>query len=108
MVRAISPDCPQAADEGVFAAPGAAGLHFQVKDHVVFFGEIEDFIEGGNAFAGEFAAEPGTGIQAAQIGESHVVNGAFSIGGAIHGVIVNGHQARVASQLQIGFDKGGA
>ena len=60
------PRLPQGADECVFAAPGAAGLHFQVKDHVVFFGEVEDFIEGGDAFAGEFAAEPGTGVQAQQ------------------------------------------
>ena len=26
----------------------------------------------------------------------------------IHGFIVNGHHARVASQLQVGFDEGGA
>ena len=98
----------QSADERVFASKGAARLHLQVKDDVVFFGEIEDFIEGGDSFAGEFAAEPGTGVQAAQFGEGHVVNGAFPVSGAIHGFIVNGHQARIASQLQIGFDEGGA
>ena len=98
----------QGADQRMFAAPRAPGLHLQVKDYVVFFGKIEDFLEGGDALAGVLADEPGTGVQTAQIGKGHFVNRAFSIGGAVHRFIVNGHQARVARQLQIGFDKGGA
>jgi hypothetical protein len=36
------------------------------------------------------------------------VDSAFSVGGAIHGFIVNSHQTGIAGQLQIGFDKSGA
>lgn len=100
--------CAQTTYEGVFTAEGATGFHFQVEDHVVFFGKIEDLLDGGNALTGKFAAEPGTGVEAAQLREGEVVHGTFSVGGPIYGFIVNGYQAGIASQLQIGFDEGSA
>ena len=74
----------------------------------MFFGKLENFGEGGDALTGVFAAEPGAGIEAAQVGEGHIVHGAFSVGGAIDGFVVDGYQAGVAGQLQIGFDEGSA
>ena len=74
----------------------------------MFFCEVENFVEGGGSVAGKLAAEPGAGIEAANFGEGHVVDRAFAVGGAIHGFVVNGHEASVAGQLQIGLDKSSA
>ena len=73
----------KSADEGVLAAPGARRLQFEIKDDVVLFCEFEDFFKGGNAFAGEFAAKPGAGVEAAELGEGEIVNGALAAGGAV-------------------------
>jgi hypothetical protein len=98
----------QVADEGMFPAPGARGLQLEIKNDVVFFCEVENFVESGKTFAGKLAAEPRAGIEAANFGEGHVVDRAFAVGGTIHGLIVDSYEAGVAGQLQIGLDKSGA
>src|SRR5205823_4504248 len=35
----------QSGNHRMFPAPGAAGFHFQVKHHIVFFGELQDFFK---------------------------------------------------------------
>src|SRR5271154_2309299 len=92
----------------MLAAPGAAGLELEIKDDIVFFGELEDFVESGYALAGKFAAEPGAGVEFAYFREGHVVDRALSVGSAIDGVVVDGDEAGVAGQLQVGFDEGSA
>ena len=95
-------------DQGVFAAPGAGRFQFQIEDDVMFFGELENFFERGDALAGKFAAEPGAGVEAAEFGQGEIVNFAFAVCGAVDGVVMDGDEAGVAGELEIGFDEGGA
>jgi len=94
------------ADEGVFAAPEAVRFQLKVKDDIVLFGELENFFKGGDALAHELAGKPRAGIEAAEFGESHLVNGALAIGGAFYRLVVQGDEMGVASQVQISFDEG--
>jgi len=98
----------QVAYQGMFAAPEAAGLEFEIEDHVVLAGEFEDFYEGRDAFADEFAGEPRTGVEAASLGEGHVMDVAFAAGGAIHGFVMDGNEMSIAGKVQIGFNEGDA
>src|SRR2546430_13073153 len=95
----------QRANQRVLSAPCAPRFYFQVKYHVIFFGELQDFFQCGDALSGEFAPEPRPGIQPPQIGKRHVVYRALSVRGAIHGGVVNGHEVRIARKLQIRFDE---
>ncbi len=96
---------PQRADQGVFAAPGAAGFQLQIKDDVVLFGKFQNLFESGNTFASVFAAEPGAGIETAKRGERLIMHFALAIGGAIESVVMNGHEPRIARELQVRLDK---
>jgi len=79
-------------------------VFFQVEHHVVFFGELQDFFQCGDALAREFAPEPRSGIQPPQIGGASCRATApcpFVV--AIYGRVVNGHEARIARKLQNPF-----
>src|SRR5580704_18563675 len=89
----------------MFAAPRTGRFEFEIKDDVVLFGEFEDFFERGDALAGELAAEPRTGIEAAQLGQSEIVDSAFAVRSAIAGVVMDGDEARVARELEVGLDE---
>src|SRR5579864_9260490 len=89
----------------MLSAPRAAGLQFQVENHVVFFRELENFLERRYTLPGELAAEPRAGIQATQVRQGKVVHGPLAIGGAVDGGVVNGDKTGVAGELQIGFDE---
>jgi hypothetical protein len=98
----------QRADQGVFPSPRTGGLQLQIEDHVVLSCKFEDFFDGGNALSGKFASEPRASIQAPEVRKRQVVHRAVSIGGAIHGGVVNGHKARVPGKLQVRFNESGA
>ena len=96
----------QIADERVFTTPEAARLEFQIEDHIVLAGKFENLDESGDAFADEFASEPGAGIEAADFGEGELVDGAVPAGGAVDGIVVDGHKVRITGEVKIGFDEG--
>src|ERR1700740_954079 len=71
----------------------------------MLLGEIQDFFECGDLLRGEFASEPGACIEAAQLREGKIVNTAFAVRGAVHRIVMNGHEARIAGELQVRLDK---
>ena len=99
---------PQRADQRMLAAPGAAGFQLQIKYDVVFFRELQNFFESRDALSGIFAAEPRAGVETAQHRKRLIVHLALAVGGAVHGVIMDGHKPRVAGELQIRLDKSSA
>ena len=90
------PGFAKSADQGVLAAPEAAGFQLQVEDHIVFLGEYEDFFKGRNALPDEFAGKPGPRIEAPDFRERHMLNRTVTAGGTIHGRVMNGDKMRVA------------
>jgi len=63
------------------------------------FCELENLFERRDALTGKGVAEPGAGVQAAQLGEAEIMYGALAIGGTIHRVIVNRDETSVAREL---------
>jgi len=98
----------QIADERVFTAPEAARLEFQIEDHIVLAGKFENLDERGDAFADEFASEPGAGIETADFGQGELVDGAVPAGRAVDGIVVDGHKVGITGEVKIGFDEGNA
>src|SRR5208337_3560290 len=91
-----------------FAAPEAVGFQLQIKDHIVFLGEDEDFFEGRYALSNKLAGKPGARIEAPDFRERHMLNRAVTAGGTINSVVVDGDKMCVARQLQVGLDEGEA
>ena len=102
------PGFAKSADQGVLAAPEAAGFQLQVEDHIVFLGKYEYFFKGRNALSDEFAGKPGARIEAPEFRERHMLNRTVTAGGTIDGLVMNGDKMRVARQLQVGLDEGDA
>lgn len=100
------PGFAENADQGVLAAPEAAGFQLQVEDHIVFLGKYEYFFKGRNALSDEFAGKPGARIEAPDFRERHMLNRAVTAGGTINGLVMNCDEMRVARQLQVGLDEG--
>src|SRR5690348_7328029 len=92
----------------MLSAPGTAGLQLQIKYHVVLFRKFQYFLEGRDALSGILASEPRAGVQPAQRGKRLIVHFSLPVGGAVHGVVVDGDKARVTGKLQVGFDKRGS
>src|SRR3984957_2152849 len=89
-------------------APGRVILHFQVENHIVLAREVQNFFQGWNALAHVLAVVPHAGIQASQLRQCEVAYFSAAIGGAFEGGIVDGDEARVARQMQVGLDETGA
>jgi hypothetical protein len=98
----------ECADKSVFTAPERTGLNFEIKDDVVFAGEFENFFESGDAFADEFAGEPGAGVEAARFGKGELLDGAVAIGGAFQSFVVDRNEVSVAGEVKIRFDESNA
>jgi hypothetical protein len=98
----------ESADERMLSSPEAIGLQFEIENDVVFAGKFQDFRECGDALTHEFTAKPGTGIEAANFGKRHGLDGALTGGGAIDGLVVEGDKVRVASEVKIGLNKSDA
>src|SRR5580698_2082931 len=90
----------------MLSAPEAAGLEFQVKHDVVLFCKFEDFFQGWNAFAHEFACKPGTRVQPTRFRKRHFMNRAAAVCGALYSFVVDRYEVSIAGQVQIGFDEG--
>jgi len=90
------PGFAKSADQGVLAAPEAAGFQLQVEDHIVFLGKYEDFFKGRYALSDEFAGKPGARIEAPDFRERHMLNRTVTAGGTIDGRVMNSDKMRVA------------
>jgi len=60
------------------------------------------------ALTHQLASEPRAGIEAADFGEGHGLDGALTGGGAVNGFVVEGDEVRVASEVKIGLYKSDA
>jgi hypothetical protein len=98
----------KSANERVFSSPEAIGLQFEIENDIIFAGKFQDFRERGDALTHEFAAKPGTGIQAANLGKGHGLDGALARRGAVDGFVVKGDKVRIASEMKIGLNESDA
>ena len=75
----------------------------------MLFCEIEYFLERGHAFPGKRSsprvAEPGAGIQGADLLERQQMHLPFAVRRAVQSEIVDGDDPRIPRDLQIGFDE---
>jgi osmotically-inducible protein OsmY len=98
----------KSADERMLPSPEPIGLQFKVENDIVLAGKFQDFDERGDALAHEFAAKPGAGIEAANFGECHALNGALTGSGSVDGLVVESDEVRVASEMKIGLNESDA
>ena len=98
----------KSADQGVLSSPETIGFQLKVENHVVLAGKFQNFGKRGDALAHEFAAEPGAGIEAANFGERHGLDGALAGSGAVDGFVVEGDEVRIASKVKIGLNEADA
>lgn len=98
----------QGRDKRVVHSPGGVVFHLKVENNVVFARERQDFFQSGDAFAHVLAVKPVAGVELAKLGERKVVDGTAAVGGALERGIVDGDEASVAGEVQVGFDECGA